>query len=129
MLLRGKRMRLWPVMLMGLCLSFLSAAQGLPEQPNDIGYPSPEAALSALSSKPGVAVSRKEGWIILEDKREAVLWTIAKPGNPAYPTAIKRYVAHRKLVTKVLCNASKQACDNVVRQFQALNRQVIDSAQ
>ncbi|RUL75972.1 hypothetical protein [Dyella choica] len=119
----------WPALVIGLSIPFLAAAQELPEQPSDIGYPSPAAALSALRSKPGVMVSEKDGWIILQDKNENALWTIAKPGNPAYPAAVKRLVVNRELEMKVLCGASKQACDIMVRQFQALNDRVIKSAE
>ena len=122
-------MRSWPALFIGLSFPLLAAAQGLPEQPNDIGYSSPAAALSALRSKPGVMVTENDGWIIIQDKNENALWTIAKPGNPAYPAAIKRYVANRELEMKVLCEASKRVCDNLVRQFQELNQQVIKSAQ
>jgi hypothetical protein len=122
-------MRSWPALFIGLSFPFLALAQGLPEQPTDLGYSSPTAALSALRHKPGVAVTENDGWVILQDKSENSLWTIAKPGNPAYPAAIKRYVVNGQLVMKVLCEASKEACDNMVRQFQELNQQAIKSAQ
>lgn len=122
-------MRSWPALFIGLFVPFLAAAQGLPEQPNDIGYSSPADALSALRSKPGVVITEKDGWIVLEDRSESALWTIAKPGNPAYPSAIKRYVANKELHMKVLCEASKQACDSVVVQFEELNQQVVKSLQ
>jgi hypothetical protein len=122
-------MRSCPALFIGLLVPFLAAAQGLPEQPNDIGYSSPAAALSAVRSKPGVVITEKDGWIVLEDRSENALWTIAKPGNPAYPSAIKRYVANKELHMKVLCEASKQACDSMVMQFQDLNRQIVKSLQ
>ena len=124
-------MRLWPVLLIGLSLSFLAVAQALPEQPVDIGYSSPAAALNALRSKPGVVITENDTWVILEDKSENALWTIAKPGNSAYPAAIKRFVINQggttHLEMKVLCGASKQACDNMVRQFQELNENISKS--
>jgi hypothetical protein len=121
--------RLWLVLSVGLYFPCVVIAQDLPEQLTDIGYSSPAAALSALRAKPGVVVTEKGGWIVLQDKSENTLWTIAEPGNPAYPTAIKRYIANRTLEMKVLCEASKQICDNTVRQFQALNQNAINSAE
>jgi hypothetical protein len=122
-------MRLRIALTMGLFAPLLAAAQGLPEQPSHIGYASPAAALHALQAKPGVVVTEKDDWIILDDTSENALWTIAKPGNPAYPAAVKRYVANGEVVMKVICGASKQACDNLVTQFQELNKRAIDAAQ
>lgn len=68
-----------------------------------------------------------------EDKSEKAIWTIAEPGNPAYPTAVKRYLISEggsmHLEMKVLCGASKEACDNMVRQFQQLNSNVVNAVQ
>lgn len=126
-------MRLVFAAVIGLSLSCLINAQALPEQPADIGYSTPTAALVALSSKPGVVITKRPGWTVIEDKNEGALWTIAEPGNPAYPSAVKRYVAKvggtMRLEMKVLCGASKEACDNMVRQFQELNSRVIKAAQ
>ncbi|GLQ48349.1 hypothetical protein GCM10007862_34000 [Dyella lipolytica] len=111
----------------------LASAQALPEQPADIGYPTPAAALSALRAKPGVVVTERPGWTVAEDKSEKAIWTIAEPGNPAYPAAIKRYLSNEgdgvHLEMKVLCGASKEACDNMVRQFQQLNSNVVNAVQ
>lgn len=122
-------MKFWLTLFIGLGMPLLAGGQQLPEQPTDIGYSSPAAALAALRSKPGVVMSEKGNWVILEDQSKYTLWAIAKPENPAYPTAVKRYVADHKLVMKVLCEASKTACDNMVRQFQALNQDIIKSLQ
>lgn len=126
-------MRLLLAALIGLWTPWLLGAQALPEQPADIGYSTPSAALVALRSKPGVVITKRPGWTVIEDKSEEALWTIAEPGNPAYPSAVKRYLAKKNgamgLEMKVLCNASKKACDNMVRQFQELNSKVINAAQ
>jgi hypothetical protein len=123
--------RSWLTIVVGLSLSFLANAQALHEQPSQIGYSSPDAALSALRLKPGVIVTENDGWTIVEDKSELALWTIAKPGNSAYPTAVKRYVVDingtMTLQMKVLCDASKEACDNIVRQFIELNKKAANS--
>jgi hypothetical protein len=122
-------MKVRPYFFFGLLFPFLAVAQGLPEQPSQIGYSSPDAALQALRSKPGVVITEEGQWIILADKSEYAVWSIAKPGNPAYPAAVKRYVANKKLVTKVLCEASKQACDSMVMQFMELNKKVTKAPQ
>lgn len=111
----------------------LANAQALPEQPADIGYPTPAAALMALRAKPGVVITERSGWTVAEDKSEKAIWTIAEPGNPAYPAAVKRYLSSEggsmHLEMKVLCGASKEACDNMVRQFQQLNSNVVNAVQ
>lgn len=111
----------------------LASAQALPEQPADIGYPTPAAALAALRAKPGVVITERPGWTVAEDQSEKAIWTIAEPGNPAYPAAVKRYLSSvggsMHLEMRVLCSASKEACDNMVRQFQQLNSSVVNAVQ
>lgn len=111
----------------------LASAQALPEQPADIGYPTPAAALAALRAKPGVVITERPGWTVAEDQSEKALWTIAEPGNPAYPAVVKRYLSNvggsMHLEMKVLCGASKEACDNMVKQFQQLNSNVVNAVQ
>jgi hypothetical protein len=126
-------MRFTFALLVFFAVSGMASAQSLPEQPVDIGYSTPGAALAALRSKPGVVITERPGWTVLEDKSENALWTIAEPGNPAYPAAVKRYISseggNTQIRMKVLCGASKEACDNMVRQFEQLNSNVVKEVQ
>lgn len=112
-------------------------AQSLPPGPlpelrgSSIGYSSVEEALEALKTKPGTQVRDESGWTIIADRESAserTLWAFTPPGHPAHPAAVKRIVTERDgtiyLDMKVLCQARKEPCDQLVRDFQALNDSV-----
>jgi len=106
----------------------------VPEQPGtNTGYESPEAAERALRVKPGVTLIEKDGWLFFADKAERTFWNIALRSNRAYPTAVKRALVGEqgalRMDMKVQCGASKEACDDVVRAFQALNDEIIRKSQ
>jgi len=103
----------------------------LPEAPrSSFGYPTVEAALTALRAKPGVDIREREGWIIITDKESGnpALWSFTPPGHPAHPSAVKRIVTEKDgavyIEMKVLCQAQKNPCDALVREFQALNDRI-----
>ena len=120
--------------ILGVAVCGSSTAQPytpVPEEKTDIGYPSPKAAEEALRAKPGVAISEKDGWLVVVDKGEQTVWTFALHSNRAYPTAVKRTVEGTKgnvsMNMNVQCGSSKEICDEVVRSYQALNDQVAAS--
>jgi len=99
-----------------------------------IGYPNVAAALKALRAKPGVEFTTQGGWTIASEKGDStfVIWSFAPEGYPAYPAAVKRSLVQRDgslwIEMNVQCEASKDACDNLVRQFQELNARLRESA-
>jgi len=100
----------------------------LPESNSSIGYSSVAEALSALKGKAGAQVREQDGWTIVADRESdtvQALWSFTPPGHPAHPAVVKRIVAERDgrvfLDMKVLCQAAKEPCDQLVREFQALN--------
>ncbi len=98
----------------------------LPEQTNSIGYPTVAAALKELRSRPSVTFTTENGWTIAKDSTSQTIWVFASEGQPAYPAAIKREFVKDSdggtlLEMKVLCEASKANCDQLVRTFEALN--------
>ena len=108
-----------------------SLAQGapapLPEASGSaIGYSTVADALAALHTEPGVTFSTRNGWTIAQDMPHQTIWSFAPADHAAYPSAVKRSVAVHdgevSIETKVLCQASKAACDDLVRQFDAMNR-------
>lgn len=115
-----------------ICVCKVAYAQPLaplPEQhDSDTGYPSPQAAEKALRLKPDVALREENGWLVVTDRQEHTIWSIALKENPAYPTAVKRTVVETNgsvgMDMKVQCGASKDTCDNVVRTFQSLNEKL-----
>jgi hypothetical protein len=98
----------------------------LAEQADSIGYPTVAAALTDLRSRPGVTFKTENGWTIATDDASHTIWVFASEGQPAYPAAIKRQIVDdgqggASLEMSVLCEASKEDCDNLVRTFEALN--------
>ena len=105
------------------------ASAPLPEDPNtDIGYPSVDAALAGLHAKPGVVFSTRDGWTVADDKATLTLWSFPPPGHPAYPSAVMRQLVQMGggwgVTMKVMCGATKAACDDLVRSFEALNEKM-----
>jgi|SRR5579862_3224770 hypothetical protein len=99
----------------------------LPEQANgSIGYTTVAAALNDLRAHPGIVFRTQGGYTIADDNAAKTIWVFTSEGQPAYPAAIKRAIVTNtqggtSLETSVLCEASKTACDDVVRTFEALN--------
>lgn len=114
----------------GLVLSLPSAhGEGIQESPtNEIGYATVADALAALRNRPGVQISQQGGWTIVSDPASRTLWSFTPPEHPAHPSAVKRSVVSRAGSTyidmKVLCEASKAACDKLVIDFQELNQKM-----
>jgi hypothetical protein len=90
-----------------------------------IGYPSVSSALQGLHSRPDVVFSTERGWIIATDEKHYTIWSFAPPNYPAYPAVVKRQVIPEgtgsSIEMSVECEASKSACDDLVRTFSELN--------
>lgn len=111
------------------CPNYPAELAPLPEQPvSTIGYPTVAAALQALRANPRVKFSTQNGWTVAYDDTNYTAWSFAPPGDPAYPAVAKRqFVPDGKgtaLTMSILCEATKMACDNFVRQFETLNAQM-----
>ena len=76
-------------------------------------------------------MSVKDGWTVASDPSGPTIWSFPPKGHPAYPSAVKRQIENRAggayVNMNVLCEASKSACDDLVRSFQALNEQMRQS--
>lgn len=99
-----------------------------------IGFRSVAAALAALRAQ-HVMERKQQGWTIFEDPAHRTIWSFAPKANPAYPSAVRREMTEKDgawyVNMSVQCEASKKACDQLVRDFQQLNqkmRQAIQSA-
>lgn len=105
-------------------------AAPLAEQPSStIGYATVEAALSDLRSRHDVTFRPQGGYTVATDEASHAIWVFTSEGQPAYPAAIKReFVTDAKGGTSiemtVLCEASKAACDDLVRTFKALDDRI-----
>lgn len=98
----------------------------LPEaSESTIGYPTVAAALKALHEQAKVVFTTKDGWTIATDEGSFTVWSFTPPNYPAYPAVVKRQVISEptgsSIQTSVQCEASKSACDDLVRAFSQMN--------
>jgi hypothetical protein len=105
-----------------------------PKRSSGIGYPSVAAALADLHSKPEVIFREEGGWIIAEDRSHYTLWSFATEGDPAYPSAVKRTAVQEAggnvtMNMTVLCEATQDACDKMVANFNELNERAREALQ
>ena len=95
------------------------------EAASTIGYPSVAEALSALQAREDVNISVEEGWTIITEPGGLTIWSFSPPGQPAYPAVAKRVLYQEAgawfIKMDVRCEAEKAACDQLQRDFEALN--------
>lgn len=112
------------------CFGVAKAAEAdeapLPESSEAVvEYPSVAAALVALRARPEVIFTIENGWIIATDEAAFTIWSFAPPSYPAYPAVVKRSVVSEgrgsSIRMDVHCEASKSACDNLMRTFSEMN--------
>jgi hypothetical protein len=111
------------------CLSAATVAPAdpIPEAPKStIGYPTAEAALTALRAKPGVTFATQDGWTIATDDADNAVWSFPPEHDPAYPAVVRRQMTPGpkgavNVQMDVLCAAPKTACDDLVRAFERMN--------
>ncbi len=90
-----------------------------------IGYASVRAARQALAAKPAVQTAEHGGWTIITDEQgdDFTTWTFAPKGHPAYPTVVRRDIVFKNgnptLVTRVLCESKRGACDSLYSRLHA----------
>lgn len=115
-------------------LKTLPAPEPLPETPgNSIAYATVEEARNDLTSRKDVEIRPMEdGWLVVNVPSDNAVWSFAPPGHPAYPAAVKRFVFERDgsvmMAMSALCQAAKEPCDALMREFQELNQQAADAA-
>ena len=96
--------------------------------PYKIEYKSPMEALIELKKKTDVAIREENNWIIVNDKANNTIWSIAGKKHAAYPTAVKRVVYEKdgtiNLSFDMQCGAKKWVCDKVFLQFQEMTKTI-----
>lgn len=112
-------------------LATLGAASAIAQPPvheanrSTIGYPTVAAAEADLRSKSGVVFADKSGWKVASDEATYTIWSFVPSQHPAYPSVIKRQIVSngsgQDMDMNILCEASKSACDDLVRTFDELN--------
>ena len=86
-------------------------------------------ALASLRARQDLTVSTVRDWTIIVDDTHKAVWSFAPPSYPAYPAVVKRAVRARpeggsEIHMSVLCEATKEACDNLVREFNTMNKRI-----
>lgn len=80
-------------------------------------YPSVQAALQALRSRPDVVFSTKNGWTQADDNATNTTWSFAPSTYRAYPALVKRQVIQEggQIMVRVSaqCEGSRSACDDL----------------
>lgn len=89
--------------------------------------------LSQLQADPEVEFRTKRGWRIAAIKSERVLYSFTPDNHPAHPSYVKREVVQEEggiyMKTSVSCGATKNVCDQLVRDFIELNKKIKNSVQ
>ena len=120
---------------LGLIAAGAYAQQPIEESPGtakSLGYATVAGALTSLKAKSGVSVSvtKPDGWtIIAEPAPVNAVWSFAPVGHYAYPAVVRRAVTrdsagHVSMEMTALCEAAKEPCDRLMREFQQLNDRV-----
>ena len=111
------------------CLMLLSwSSHGSKPSESSIGYESVEEALNAMKNSPGAAVRYENGWTVVNFQNKRILWLFTPEDHPAHPSAVKREVVHNdkgiSLDMNVSCKSTKEACDQLVEEFELLNESI-----
>jgi hypothetical protein len=92
---------------------------------SEVGYETVAAAMADLRSNRNVVFTTENGWLIATNEVSYTIWSFSPKGYAAYPAVVKRQVTAQavgsKIEMSVLCEASKKACDDLVRTFAAMN--------
>jgi hypothetical protein len=101
-----------------------------------VGYPSVAEALEAVKAKPGIKIeiTKPDSWIIANEASGNVIWSFSPSTYAGYPAVVRREIKANSqgnvfIEMKVLCQASKLACDALLKDFVALNESVRESVQ
>ena len=115
-----------PILLCSMLLPWLLHASESSE--SSIGYESVEEAFNTVKELPGAAVRYKRGWTVVNFQKERILWSFTPESHPAHPSAVKREVVHNdkgiSLDMSVSCKSTKEACDQLVADFEVLNENI-----
>lgn len=103
-----------------------------PAAVSSLGYQTVAEALESLKVKPGVnvTVTQPDGWIIVNDAAPSnAIWSFTPTTHYAYPAVVRRAIKRQPngnvgVEMVALCQAEKQACDRLIREFQQLNEQM-----
>jgi hypothetical protein len=97
-------------------------------EPGSFAYSSVAEALADLKTKDGVSTEVSQGWTIATEADGLTTWSFTPSNHPAHPAVAKRVLSQEQdgwhIKMNVLCEAEKTACDQFVKDFEALNEQM-----
>lgn len=97
-----------------------------------LGYASVSQALESLKAKPGVSINitKPDGWVIINEPNPTfAVWSFTPEGHYAHPAVVRRIIQQRPngevyVEMAALCQATKEPCDKLIREFQQLNERM-----
>jgi len=103
----------------------------IPEQPDSFEYSSVAEALADLKTREDVTVEVSQGWSIITETENLIIWSFTPENHPAHPAVAKRVFYENQgawfVEMSVRCEADKASCDQFVRDFESLNEQMRQS--
>ncbi len=97
-----------------------------------IPYQTVSAALAALKAKQGVKFSTSDGWTFADDT-DGAQWSFTPPNHYANPSVGRRELHQQGsrffVVTRILCEAPKAACDRLHKDYELLNKRMNEAIQ
>jgi len=101
---------------------FLSSIADQPE------FESVQQVYEFLKDEEGVDIRTEQGWTIAEKQEDMALWSFTTDGHPAHPSVFMRQVviSEERIILRTwgICEAEKDACDALSREFEELNESV-----
>jgi len=97
-----------------------------------LGYATVAEALISLKAKSGVSVNvtKPDGWtIVTEPAPVFAVWSFTPEGHYAHPAVVRRAITRDStgevsVQMTALCQAAKEPCDRLMREFQQLNERM-----
>jgi hypothetical protein len=107
------------------------AAASAPATP-PIEFKTVAQALTELKARDGngtVVATTEDGWVIINEPLAAAQWSFTPKQHPAYPAVVRRIIkrgggAAVSVQTASVCEASTEACAQLLRDFDALNERI-----
>jgi hypothetical protein len=97
-----------------------------------IPYHTVAEALSALKAKSGVKFSTGDGWTFADDT-DGAQWSFTPSNHYANPSVGRRELHQQGsrffVVTRILCEAQKPACDKLNKDYELLNQRMNEAIQ
>jgi len=98
------------------------------EQPSSLEFSSVAEALAGLKTRDNVSIEVSQGWTIVTEADGLTTWSFTPSNHPAHPAVAKRVLYEDQdgwhIKMDILCEAEKAACDQFVKDFDALNEQM-----